>query len=367
MAMEPQALETQSNTKRMNETTHKYQPGMPPVAVIILNWNGSHLLREYLPAVVATTPGDLGRVIVADNGSEDDSLEILEREFPSVEVIRFDRNHGFARGYNKAIEETQYPYTVLLNSDVATDEGWLEPLYTFMETHEEAGGCQPKILSYRHRTTFEYAGACGGFIDRNGYPYCRGRIFDVCEEDHGQYDQEREVFWATGAALMVRTELYLQAGGLDPEFFAHMEEIDLCWRILLMGKSLWAVPSARVYHLGGGSLPPNNPRKVYLNFRNNLLMLHKNLPDSDRGATLLRRRLLDTIAWAKFVLSGQWRNAGAVVKAHRDFAHMRRQYTSHPSVNLLKARRDTRVNILIDFYLRGLRTFDRLRIGSGDE
>lgn len=331
-----------------------------PVAVIILNWNGSRLLREYLPSVVATTDPAIGRVIVVDNGSDDDSLEVLRNEFPGVETIAFDKNLGFAAGYNKAIEMTRYPYTVLLNSDVRTSQGWLRPLYDFMESHPEVGAIQPKLLSDSDPTSFEYAGACGGFIDRNGYPYCRGRIFADCERDNGQYDTVADIFWATGACLMVRSELYLRVGGLDSRFFAHMEEIDLCWRILLSGHSIKAVPDSKVYHLGGGSLPASNPRKTYLNFRNNLLMLHKNLPDSVRAPKLFKRRLLDTIAWAKFVATLDFKNAAAIVRAHRDFARMRREYNIHPDRNLLGERPDTRINILTSYYLKRKRKYSDL-------
>lgn len=331
-----------------------------PVAVIILNWNGSRLLREYLPSVVATTDPAIGRVIVVDNGSDDDSLEVLRNEFPEVETIAFDKNFGFAAGYNKAIEMTRYPYTVLLNSDVRTSQGWLRPLYDFMESHPEVGAIQPKLLSDSDPTLFEYAGACGGFIDRNGYPYCRGRIFADCERDNGQYDTVADIFWATGACLMVRSELYLRVGGLDSRFFAHMEEIDLCWRILLSGHSIKAVPDSKVYHLGGGSLPASNPRKTYLNFRNNLLMLHKNLPDSVRAPKLFKRRLLDTIAWAKFVATLDFKNAAAIVRAHRDFARMRRDYNVHPDRNLLGERPDTRINILTSYYLKRKRKYSDL-------
>jgi hypothetical protein len=339
---------------------HLYQSGCPEVAVIILNWNGAALLREYLPQVLATTDPQVARVIVADNGSTDASRQVLADEFPQVETILFDKNYGFAQGYNLALEATKYPLTVLLNSDVATADGWIDPLATFMQQHPDVGACQPKVLSYTNRRQFEYAGAAGGFIDRNGYPYCRGRIFNVCETDNHQYDTPIDIFWATGAALMVRTELYLAVGGLDPKFFAHMEEIDLCWRILLAGSRIMAVPQSTIYHLGGGSLPASNPRKTYLNFRNNLLMLHKNLPDTTRRATLLRRRLLDTIAWAKFVATFDFKNAAAIFRAHRDFAKMRRDYTSHPDVDLLKTRTDTRHNILVEFYLRRHLTFDKL-------
>jgi hypothetical protein len=212
-------------------------------------------------------------------------------------------------------------------------------------------------LSYNQKDMFEYAGASGGFLDCNGYPYCRGRIFANCERDSGQYNNPISIFWATGAALTVRTELYLNVGGLDEDFFAHMEEIDLCWRILLNGEQIMVVPQSHVYHLGGGSLPASNPRKTYLNFRNNLLLLHKNLPDSTRTKKLLRRRLLDTIAWAKFVATFDFANASAVWRAHRDFATMRKKYTSHPDVDLLDTRSDTHRNILVDYYMRGKRTF----------
>ncbi|MDE6368749.1 MAG: glycosyltransferase family 2 protein, partial [Muribaculaceae bacterium] len=252
----------------------------PEVAVIILNWNGEKLLREFLPEVIATTDPTIARVIVADNGSTDGSRRLLENEFPDVERIYFDTNHGFAGGYNLAIDLTDYRYTVLLNSDVATSAGWVNTLYKFMEEHPEVGACQPKLLSFNNPQKFEYAGAAGGFLDCNGYPFCRGRIFQTCETDEGQYDSNMEIFWASGACLMVRSELYRKVGGLDTAFFAHMEEIDLCWRILLAGYKIMAVCDTCVYHLGGGYLPASNPRKTYLNFRNNLLMLYKNLPDN---------------------------------------------------------------------------------------
>ncbi len=330
---------------------------MKPVAVIILNWNGEKLLRQFLPQVLATTDSAVADVIVADNGSTDGSRALLASAFPQVKTLLFDKNLGFAGGYNRAIELTDYEFTVLLNSDVAPAARWVNTLHDFMTANPDTGACQPKILSYRNPQYFEYAGAAGGFIDRNGYPYCRGRIFATVEQDKGQYDTPMEIFWATGAALMVRTELYRRVGGLDTDFFAHMEEIDLCWRILLAGARIMAVPAAVVYHLGGGSLPASNPRKTYLNFRNNLLLLHKNLPDTTRRGKLLRRRLLDTIAWAKFVLTLDFANAGAVWRAHRDFAAMRGHYNVHPDRDLLDLRSDTHRNILTDYYLRGRKTF----------
>lgn len=336
---------------------------MKPVAVIILNWNGEKLLREFLPSVVANTDTSIADVIVADNGSTDGSRELLRKEFPQVKLLEFDENLGFAGGYNRALRETGYRYTLLLNSDVETPAGWLTPLHDFMEAHPDAAACQPKILSYKQKEKFEYAGAAGGFIDRNGYPYCRGRIFDTVEDDNGQYDTPVEVFWATGAALMVRTDLYEKAGGLDERFFAHMEEIDLCWRLLLMGHTLWCVPASHVYHLGGGSLPAANPRKTYLNFRNNLLLLHKNLPAADLRGALLRRRLLDTVAWAKFILTLDLPNASAILRAHRDFRRMRREYTTHPPVNLLARsadRRTRRPDILLSYFIKRKRHYSQL-------
>lgn len=329
----------------------------PSTSVIILNWNGAAMLRRYLPDVIATTDPALGEVIVADNGSTDESLEILANEFPAVRVLPLDRNYGFAEGYNRAIAMVDTEFVVLLNSDVRPAKGWLRPLVDYMGAHPSTGACQPKILSDVEPEKFEYAGASGGFLDCNGYPYCRGRIFDTLEADRGQYDTPIAVDWASGAALMVRRELYLGVGGLDADFFAHMEEIDLCWRIRLAGKSACVVPQSAVYHLGGGTLPQGNPRKVYLNFRNNLLLLHKNLPDGVRRRRLFVRRLYDTLAWGMFVVKFDWKSAGAVLRAHRDFRRMRRRYDTHPSDNLLSPQR----NIIIDYYLRGKKRYSDLR------
>ncbi len=333
---------------------------MKPIAVIILNWNGATLLREFLPVVAANTNATLADVIVADNGSTDTSIKVLRDEFPDVKVIAYPENYGFAEGYNRAIADTNYQYTILLNSDVAPSPGWIEPLYQFMESHPQHAACQPKILSYRAPTLFEYAGASGGFIDRNGYPYCRGRIFDVVEPDQGQYDTIIDIDWATGAALMVRSQIYIDLGGLDRDFFAHMEEIDLCWRMRRNGQHRIAVvPQSIVYHLGGGSLPASNPKKTYLNFRNNLLLLHKNLPPKQGKRTLLKRRLLDAIAFTKFTLTLEWGNARAIIQAHNDFRRMRRNYTPTlipGETNPLKLRPD----ILTQFYLRRHRTFSSL-------
>ncbi|MBO4813829.1 MAG: glycosyltransferase family 2 protein [Muribaculaceae bacterium] len=333
---------------------------MKPVAVVILNWNGAGLLRRYLPSVLASTSADLADVIVADNGSTDDSRRVLEQEFPQVKTLYFDKNYGFAEGYNRAIAQTRYRYTVLLNSDVRTPAGWLEPLYQYCEAHSEVGAVMPKLLQDRDddRQVFEYAGAAGGFIDKHGYPYCRGRIFNSIEDDKGQYDAEpADIFWATGACLMVRTALYEQVGGLDKDFFAHMEEIDLCWRILLTNNKIRVIPESHVYHLGGGSLPQGNPRKTYLNFRNNLLLLHKNLPQKEGKRLLIVRRLYDTLAFFMALAKLHGGDAKAIIRAHRDFRKMRGNYTSHPSQNLLKSIPECRRNIIIDYYLRRHRTF----------
>lgn len=297
------------------------------LGVIILNWNGRKLLEQFLPVAFMYTHGDDVELVVADNGSTDDSVEWLRCNYPDVRLLEFGENLGFAGGYNKAIRETNYEYVVLLNSDVEVTEGWWLPLLRYMKDNPEVGACQPKIRSFRNRDFFEYAGAAGGYLDRLGYPYCRGRILDKLERDEGQYDGEpAEITWASGAALMVRVSAYLEVGGLDERFFAHQEEIDLCCRMIASGYRIMAVPYSVVYHVGGASLSQGNPQKTYLNFRNNLLLLHKNLPAGKGRRLLIVRRLVDTLAWGMYVVTGDWKNAGAVWKAHRDFRSMRKLY-----------------------------------------
>lgn len=292
--------------------------------VIILNWNGAEMLRRYLPSVVAHTALPDVEVIVADNGSTDNSLEVLRREFPTVKTIVLDKNYGFAEGYNRAIDATEADYTVLLNSDVEVTEGWLTTLLDYMDAHPQVSAVQPKIRSWLNRNHFEHAGAAGGYLGWLGYPYCRGRRWGKVEEDHGQYDTVAEVDWTSGACMCVRTQVYKELGGLDAAFFAHMEEIDLCWRMRRAGWTLMCVPESTVYHLGGGALSYDNPRKTYLNFRNNLLMIYKN--KQHPWGVLSLRFFLDYAAACFFLLQGKTGSAKAVIEARRDYRRMRRAY-----------------------------------------
>lgn len=333
---------------------------MKRVAVVILNWNGEKLLREFLPSVIRNTNREIGRVVVADNYSTDASLAVMRDEFPDVDVIRLDKNYGFAGGYNRVVEQVAEEYVVLLNSDVEVAEGWLEPLVGLLDKEPEVAALQPKIKAYKEKNKFEYAGACGGFIDRFGFPFCRGRIMDMTEADEGQYDNITEVFWCSGAALCVRQEVYLSTGGLDEDFFAHMEEIDLCWRMANRGYKLKVNPASVVYHLGGGSLPMNHPRKLFLNYRNNLLMLYKNLGRKERGKVLFCRLFFDAAAVMFFLLKGEWANVRAVFSAYREYAKMKKRYNKE----CCPERAVTRYNksIVLAYYLHRVRKFSELGI-----
>ncbi len=340
---------------------------MPETAVVILNWNGLEYLKLFLPGVVRYSADENTTVYVADNGSDDGSAGWIADNHPEVNLLTFNKNHGFAGGYNLALEKINARYYVLLNSDIEVTEGWLKPLKDHMDSSPGTASCQPKILSWKQKDTFEYAGAAGGYLDRLGYPLCRGRIFNVTEKDNGQYDTPARIFWSTGACMMVRAEAWKRCGGFDADFFAHMEEIDLCWRFLKAGYQVTFVPGPVVYHVGGGVLPYNSPFKTYLNFRNSLYMLYKNLPDKILRKILFSRRLLDGAAAMLFLLKGQFKNVRSVWKAHMDF---------YSGKSLLKEKRSKlkmtgekipegvvlNKSIVFEFYIRRNRTFSSLKM-----
>ncbi len=289
------------------------------VAIVILNWNGQKMLAGYL-ATVLEYSRDEATVIVADNASTDGSMNFLREHFPEVPTIQLDQNYGFAEGYNKALAQVEAEYYLLLNSDIEVTHHWLTPLLEFMDSHPEVAACQPKLLSMDDRDRFEYAGASGGFLDRLGYPFCRGRVFDTVEPDDGQYNYCTEIMWATGACLLIRGKDYWSVGGLDGRFFAHNEEIDLCWRLRLLGRKIYCVPESEVYHVGGGTLPKGNPMKTFLNFRNNLTMLYKNLPDADLHPVMRWRWFLDYLAAIEMLLlNHSLSDCKAIFRARRAF------------------------------------------------
>ena len=310
---------------------------MKKISVVILNWNGVGMLQRFLPGVIKYSEGEGVEVCVADNGSTDESVSWLQTYCPDVRLIVLDKNYGFADGYNKALEQVEAEYVVLLNSDVEVTSRWLEPMVAYMDAHPEVAACQPKIRSERNKEYFEYAGAAGGFIDKYGYPFCRGRIFDVVEKDKGQYDTVLPIFWATGAALFIRLKDYQEAGGLDARFFAHMEEIDLCWRLRSRGRQLVCIPQSVVFHVGAATLKKENPRKTFLNFRNNLLMLYKNLPAKELKMVLFVRGLLDWVAALVFLLKGEKEAAVAVMKARKEFKRIRPNFEALREENMAKA------------------------------
>lgn len=292
----------------------------PSVAVVILNWNGKHYLQQFLPSVLASTYANL-RVIVADNASSDESVVFLKQVFPQTELLLLQKNFGFAKGYNEALKQVTADYYVLLNSDVEVTPGWLEPIVALLEEDATNAACQPKILSFNNRSFFEYAGAGGGWLDAFGYPFAKGRIFDVCEEDDAQYDATREVFWATGAAMIIRSKAFQQMGGFDEYFFAHQEEIDLCWRLQLAGFKVFCCPQSVVFHVGGGTLPRGASKKTYLNFRNNQIMLAKNLPWSEKWWKIPYRLLLDQVSAVKGLLAGDGGYFISIIDAHFAFLY----------------------------------------------
>lgn len=349
------------------------------VAVVILNWNGRSMLERFLPSVMRYSLLDKepeagwrvpreevldmsSEVVVADNGSTDDSLAFLESKYPEVRVIRLDRNYGFAEGYNKALQQVEADYYVLLNSDVECTPHWIQPVVCMMERVEKVAIAQPKLLMYSQRNLFEYAGAAGGFIDAYGYPFCRGRLFSTMETDRGQYDDECNIFWASGAAMFVKAKVFHELGGLDGDFFAHMEEIDFCWRAKNAGYEVRFSPRSTVFHVGGGTLPKSSPFKTRLNFRNNLSMLYKNLPEKDVKRVLRCRIVLDWVAALRFLLQGHFGEFSAVRAAHREFRQLRpqleekRQGLKQTAVSGVYRRL-----LLKDYYLCGRKTFGSLK------
>ena len=334
---------------------------MKKVAVVILNYNGKKFLEEFLPMVIANTDPDLAEIVVADNASTDGSLAFMKEHFPDIRLIVNESNGGFATGYNLALRQIEAQYYVLLNSDIEVAPHWIEPVIDLMDSDPQIAACQPKILSFYDRDKFEYAGASGGFIDRYGYPFCRGRVFQHIETDQGQYDDVCEVFWATGACMFVRADLYLNHGGLDDSFFAHMEEIDFCWRMKNLGYKIFCCPQSKVYHIGGGTLPKSSARKTYLNFRNNLSLLFKNLPDGNVFWTLTYRILLDWVAAVKFLFGGGLADCWAVARAH--FAFYKRLPALRKARRAIPHRQVGQVykrNIVFDNFLRGKKRYSDL-------
>lgn len=340
---------------------------MIKTAVVILNWNGIGWLKKFLETTVRFSGSNDTMVYLADNGSTDGSIEwVAENAWP-ISIIPLDTNHGFAGGYNLALSRITAKYFVLLNSDAEVTEGWLGPLTEYMDNNPDVAACQPKIKSYNKKDYFEYAGAAGGYIDKFGYTFCRGRIFDNVEKDEGQYDSTTDIFWASGACMMIRSDAWKKCGGFDNDFFAHMEEVDLCWRFHLAGYRVACIPESVIYHAGGGALPYDSERKTYLNFRNNLFLLYKNLPEPKLKKIILLRKILDGIAAVMFFLKGRPESLKAVRKAHKDF---------NKSINSLRAKRETvkdltllnsencllNISIVSRFYLRGQRLYSSLGI-----
>ena len=338
---------------------------MKKVAIVILNWNGSKMLLTYLPSVLQYSQ-DEATVYVADNASTDDSLAMLRAQFPAVRLIELDKNWGFADGYNKALQQIEAEYYLLLNSDIEVTPHWLTPMIDLLDNHEDVAACQPKLLSIHDRQAFEYAGASGGYIDRLGYPFCRGRVFEMVEQDQGQYDVQADVHWATGAALMIRAKDYWAVGGLDGRFFAHNEEIDLCWRLRIRGRRIVCVPESCVYHVGGGTLPKGNPMKTFLNFRNNLTMLYKCLPEEELKPVMRWRWWLDYVAaWETLIVNRNVGDFKAIYRARRAFKQWRKDFeVDRDAIQASRVRKETperkMFSLLWQYYVKGRKTFSTL-------
>jgi GT2 family glycosyltransferase len=336
------------------------------IAVVILNWNGSHHLKRFLPTVCQYSDARGTKVILVDNGSTDDSVDYVRHTLPAVEIITFSENLGFAPGYYKALKQIDAQYFVLLNSDVEVTPGWLEPLVAAMDADSDLGACMPRMRDYQRREYFEYAGAAGGFIDFLGYPFCRGRLLSSVEKDLGQYDDNKYIFWASGACMFVRSMAYSRAGGLDNDFFAHMEEIDLCWRMRRIGYTIQAVPESIVYHIGGGTLPNNNPHKLYLNYRNNLYLLFKNLTPVKLFPIIFTRMTLDGLSAMAYLFSGSFAFFKAVIKAHFAFygeipSLIRKRIALKGSIGKAHIKEIYPGSILVNFFIRKKRSFSELK------
>jgi GT2 family glycosyltransferase len=332
-------------------------------AIVILNWNGQRYLQQFLPSVLANSPGC--DIIVADNASSDDSIVYLEQHFPQVRIIRHTQNFGFCEGYNLALQQVEADYYVLLNSDVEVTPGWVEPIVALLDADQTIAACQPKINAQQHPAFLEHAGAAGGMIDTFGYPFCRGRLFETVEEDRGQYNDVQEIFWATGACMFVRAKLYHELGGLEPAFFAHMEEIDLCWRAKNAGYKIMYNGNSQVYHVGGGTLHKSNPRKTYLNFRNGLALLYKNLPGSELIPTIVLRILMDWLAAFRMVMAGETADARAVLDAHADVLRnssywRKRRKAQQPKGNFARMPGVYKGSIVWEYFIRQKRTVPEL-------
>ena len=294
-------------------------------AIVILNWNGEKFLRQFLPTLMANTDSELARICIIDNGSTDDSLSFVSCNFPQIQIVRLDQNYGFAGGYNRGLKDIEAEYFMLLNSDVEVGKDWISPLVEIMDNDASIGVCGPKLLDYNNRDKFEYAGAAGGYIDKYGYPFCRGRLFESLETDVGQHDTLSDCLWISGAALMIRSKLFFEVGGFDDDFFAHQEEIDLCWRVQNYGYRVVCEPKSTIYHVGGGALPKSNPFKTFLNFRNNLYLIAKNLPDKEIGWVLFVRFFLDVIAAVRMIFQGNFKECKAVFRAYSAFLKNKRR------------------------------------------
>ena len=333
---------------------------MLKVAVVILNWNGEVFLKKFLPSVKKYLPS-FAKIVVADNDSTDGSVAFIQHHYPEIRVIQNNENGGYAKGYNDALKQIDSQYYILLNSDIEVSSNWIEPIISFMDQNEQVAACQPKIRSFHEKQYFEYAGAAGGYIDKYGYPFCRGRIFQSLEEDRGQYNDICEVFWASGACMFVRAEVFHELGGLDEDFFAHMEEIDFCWRAKNRGHHIYYHPQSVVYHVGGGTLPKSNPHKTYLNFRNNFFLLYKNVEPNRLFITFIWRLILDGVAGVKFLIDGNFKDSLAIIKAHFHFyASLGSLRKKRQSLRQVKVGQVYQRNIVFEHFLKKIKAFTSL-------